>query len=74
MADNWAKAFEGLYQEPPDWYVSSAGFRTFNPYAFSHSLNAVTSSLGSAMFSLQGQTVVEGVLEEAAAETGNCLY
>ncbi len=22
VADNWAKAFEGIYQEPPDWYVS----------------------------------------------------
>jgi len=25
VADNWAKAFEGIYQEPPDWYVSPAG-------------------------------------------------
>jgi uncharacterized membrane protein len=51
VADNWAKAFEGIYQEPPDWYVSPGGFRTFGPSDFSHSINAVTSSLGSAMFS-----------------------
>jgi uncharacterized membrane protein len=51
VADNWAKAFEGIYQEPPDWYVSPGGFRTFTPYAFNHSLNSVTSDLGSAMFS-----------------------
>lgn len=51
VADNWAKAFEGIYQEPPDWYVSSGGFRTFTPYAFTHSLNSVTSDLSSAMFS-----------------------
>jgi uncharacterized membrane protein len=51
VADNWAEAFEGIYQNPPDWYVSPMGFRTFSPYAFSHSLNSVTSSLGSAMFS-----------------------
>jgi uncharacterized membrane protein len=51
VTENWAKAFEGIYQEPPNWYVSPVGFRTFNPYAFSHSLNSVTSSLGSAMFS-----------------------
>jgi len=51
VADNWAKAFEGIYQEPPQWYVSPMGFRTFSPYAFTHSLNSVTSSLGSAMFS-----------------------
>jgi uncharacterized membrane protein len=51
VADNWAKAFEGIYQEPPDWYVSPGGFRTFTPSGFTHSFNAVTSSLGSAMFS-----------------------
>lgn len=51
VADNWAKAFEGIYQEPPDWYVSPMGFRTFSPYGFTHSLNSVTSNLGSAMFS-----------------------
>ena len=51
VADNWAKAFEGIYQEPPGWYVSPGGFRMFSPYAFTHSLNSVTSDLGSAMFS-----------------------
>jgi uncharacterized membrane protein len=51
VADNWAKAFEGIYQDPPDWYVSPIGFRTFSPYAFTHSLNSVTSDLSSAMFS-----------------------
>jgi uncharacterized membrane protein len=51
VAENWAKAFEGIYQDPPDWYVSPVGLRTFSPYAFTHSLNSVTSSLGSAMFS-----------------------
>jgi uncharacterized membrane protein YgcG len=51
VADNWAKAFEGIYQDPPEWYVSPIGFRTFSPYAFTHSLNSVTSDLSSAMFS-----------------------
>ncbi|OGP89442.1 MAG: hypothetical protein A2157_13330 [Deltaproteobacteria bacterium RBG_16_47_11] len=51
VADNWAKAFEGIYQDPPDWYVSPGGFRTFTPYAFVHSMNSVTSNLSSAMFS-----------------------
>jgi uncharacterized membrane protein len=51
VADNWARAFEGIYQEPPDWYVSPGGFRTFTPYAFTHSFNSMTSSLGSAMYS-----------------------
>jgi len=51
VADSWAKAFEGIYQDPPDWYVSPGGFRTFTPYAFTHSLNSVSSDLSSAMFS-----------------------
>ncbi len=51
VADNWAKAFEGIYQDPPDWYISPVGFRTFSPYAFTHSLNSATSDLSSAMFS-----------------------
>ncbi len=51
VADHWAKAFEGIYQETPDWYVSTGGFRTFSPYDFSHSIHSVTSNLSSAMFS-----------------------
>ena len=51
VAENWAKSFEGIYQEPPDWYVSSGGLGTFSPYGFSHSMDAVTSSLSSAVFS-----------------------
>lgn len=51
VADNWAKAFEGIYQEQPEWYVSHGRFRTFSPYTFSRSINSATSSLASAMFS-----------------------
>jgi uncharacterized membrane protein YgcG len=51
VTDNWARAFEGIYQNSPQWYVSPMGHRAFSPYAFSHSLNSVTSSLSSAMFS-----------------------
>jgi uncharacterized membrane protein YgcG len=51
VADNWAKAFEGIYQDPPNWYVSPGGFRTFSPYLFTHSISSVTSDLASAMYS-----------------------
>jgi uncharacterized membrane protein YgcG len=51
VTDNWARAFEGITQNSPGWYVSPMGYRTFSPYAFSHSLNSVTSHLSSAMFS-----------------------
>lgn len=51
VADNWAKAFEGVYQDPPQWYVSQRGFVTFSPRGFCHSVGSMSSSLGSAMFS-----------------------
>jgi uncharacterized membrane protein YgcG len=51
VADNWAKAFEGIYQNPPDWYVAHGGFRTFSPYGFSNSIDSITSNLSSAIFS-----------------------
>ncbi len=51
VADNWARAFEGIYQQTPEWYVSPAGFRTFNPVVFSRSVTPALSSLSSAMFS-----------------------
>ncbi len=51
VTDSWAKAFQGIYQQPPEWYVSPVGIRTFDPYTFSHSIQSVTSNLSSAMFS-----------------------
>jgi hypothetical protein len=51
VTDNWAKAFQGIYQQPPEWYVSPVGIRTFDPDTFSHSIQSVTSTLSSAMFS-----------------------
>jgi uncharacterized membrane protein len=60
VVDNWAKAFEGIYQEAPAWYTSPTGFRTFHPYTFSRSINAATSSLGSAMFSAPRGSGISG--------------
>lgn len=51
VVDNWAKAFEGIYQEPPRWYASHAEFGTFSPHHFSRSITSATSSLASAMYS-----------------------
>jgi len=51
VADHWARAFEGIYQEAPSWYVSPMGYRAFSPYGFTHSINSVTSDLSSALFS-----------------------
>jgi uncharacterized membrane protein len=51
VVDHWAKAFEDIYQDPPDWYVSPGGFRTFHPVAFTRSLYSVTSNLSSSVYS-----------------------
>jgi uncharacterized membrane protein len=51
VTDNWSKAFEGVYQNPPQWYASPGGFSAFSPHTFSHTMNSMTSRLGSAMFS-----------------------
>jgi uncharacterized membrane protein len=51
VENKWAKAFEGIYQETPDWYVLPGGFRTFSASSFSHSINSFTTNLSSAAFS-----------------------
>jgi hypothetical protein len=53
VVESWAKAFEGIYQEPPQWYASPhpGGMPSFSPRTFSRSLNTMTTSLASAMFS-----------------------
>jgi len=60
VADNWAKAFEGIYQDPPQWYTSPGGLRTFSPHRFSNSISSMTSSLGSAMFSTPRGSGISG--------------
>ncbi len=51
VADQWAGAFEGIYNQPPDWYRSSRGFTHFSTSSFTHSLSAATASMSSAMYS-----------------------
>lgn len=51
VSDRWAKAFEGIYQEPPRWYVSRSGADTFRPSAFHHSLDSALTTMSSAMHS-----------------------
>jgi uncharacterized membrane protein len=60
VVDNWAKAFEGVFQEPPQWYTSQTGFRMFSPYHFSRSINSATSSLASAMYSAPRGSGISG--------------
>ena len=51
VVDNWARAFEGIYQEPPDWYSSPGGIHTFNTSSFSHSINQAASTMTAALIS-----------------------
>ena len=51
VVDNWAKAFEGLEQNLPTWYVGTHGMMYFHPVAFSKAINATTSHLSTATFS-----------------------
>ncbi|MHB9036559.1 MAG: DUF2207 domain-containing protein [Armatimonadota bacterium] len=49
IADNWARAFDGLQTQPPDWYSGYGD--TFHPTIFVHDLNTATSDWNSAMVS-----------------------
>ena len=60
VVDNWSKAFEGIYQEPPQWFRSQEGFRTFSPYHFSRSITSATSNLASAMYSAPRGSGISG--------------
>ena len=46
----WARAFEDMYKEPPDWYSGPAG-RHFRPTIFVSDLGSMTGRVGSAMTS-----------------------
>jgi hypothetical protein len=50
VEEKWARAFEDIYKEPPDWYVGRhpSGFRTA---IFVNDLSAMTSHAGSVMAS-----------------------
>lgn len=49
VSDRWAKAFEGIVQEPPRWYTSGSGIDGFRPTVFHHSLDSALSGLARAM-------------------------
>jgi uncharacterized membrane protein len=49
VADKWAKAFEDIYREPPQWYSGGAG--SFNAMSFSHSISSMSSAAANNMSS-----------------------
>jgi hypothetical protein len=51
VEDNWAKAFEGLSSQPPQWYSGSGGVHTFRPATFTRNLGAMSTAAASTMSS-----------------------
>ncbi len=51
VVDHWAEAFEGLFSEPPSWYVSSHRIPRFSAMSFSRSLSGATTSMSHALYS-----------------------
>lgn len=51
VVDHWAKAFEGIEQNTPTWYVGAHGFAHFHPVLFASAITATTSHLSQATFS-----------------------
>jgi len=49
--DKWAKAFEGLALQPPDWYASSS---TFNALYFANAMDGFADTTSSALVSTPG--------------------
>jgi uncharacterized membrane protein len=51
VADTWARAFEGIYKEPPQWYSGAHGIQTFRPTTFTSNLGAMSTQAAAVMAS-----------------------
>ena len=51
VEENWAKAFEGLSSQPPQWYSGSGGVHTFRPATFTRNLGAMSTAAATTMSS-----------------------
>jgi uncharacterized membrane protein len=51
VEDNWAKAFEGIYNQPPTWYTGPGGVTTFHPTSFTRNLGVMSTAAASTMAS-----------------------
>ena len=51
VEDNWAKAFEGIYTQPPSWYSGPGGVTTFRPSTFTHNLGVMSTAAATTMSS-----------------------
>jgi uncharacterized membrane protein YgcG len=51
VEDNWARAFEGIYREPPQWYTGPPGGLMFQPRAFTGNLSRMSTQAAAVMAS-----------------------
>src|SRR3970282_1608620 len=51
VEENWAKAFEGIYREPPQWYTGTGPIHTFRPTAFTSNLSRMSTQAAAVMAS-----------------------
>lgn len=51
VEDNWAKAFEGIYRQPPSWYSGPHAVANFRPTTFTHHLGVMSSAAAASMSS-----------------------
>jgi uncharacterized membrane protein len=51
VEDNWAKAFEGIYTQPPSWYTGPGGIHTFRPSTLTSNLGVMSTTAASVMAS-----------------------
>jgi uncharacterized membrane protein YgcG len=51
VEDNWARAFEGIYREPPQWYTGPPGGPMFQPRAFTGNLSRMSTQAAAVMAS-----------------------
>lgn len=56
VESRWAKAFDGIYREPPDWYQGPSTAGTFRPTAFAASMSALSTRAGQTMSSSPGSS------------------
>ena len=43
----WAKAFEGIAQNPPDWYAGATPYAVFSPVLFANDIHSMSSDMHS---------------------------
>jgi len=53
---HWAKAFDGIYTQPPQWYQGSSFGPQFFPSSFTSDLSSMATNVGSAMASVPAQS------------------